>query len=56
VPLGELLERAGISRRAVDVMPEGLDATVVSGGVDQGHVRRPLSIEKRSTTHSSRTR
>ena len=46
VPLGELLERAGLSRRAVDVMPEGLDATVVSGGVDQGHVRRPLPVAK----------
>ena len=27
-------------------MPQGLDNTVVSGGVDTGHVRRPLSIEK----------
>jgi DMSO/TMAO reductase YedYZ molybdopterin-dependent catalytic subunit len=46
VPLGEVLERAGISRRAVDVMPQGLDATVVSNGVDQGHVRRPLPVGK----------
>ena len=42
VPLSELLERAGISRRAVDVMPEGLDAEVAG----QGHVRRPLPVRK----------
>lgn len=46
VPLREVLWRAGLSRRAVDVMPQGLDATVISGGVDQGHVRRPLPIAK----------
>jgi DMSO/TMAO reductase YedYZ molybdopterin-dependent catalytic subunit len=45
--LRDLLERAGIRRRhAVDLMPEGLDATVVVNGVDQGHVRRPLPVEK----------
>src|SRR3954454_21031612 len=32
VPLGELLERAGITRRAVDVMLEGLDAEVAGQG------------------------
>jgi DMSO/TMAO reductase YedYZ molybdopterin-dependent catalytic subunit len=42
VPLGEVLERAGLTRRAVDVMPEGLDAVVA----DQGHVRRPFPVEK----------
>ena len=46
VPLREVLERAGVSRRAVDVMPVGLDAPVVSGGVDYGHVRRPLPVAK----------
>ena len=47
VPLSVLLDRARVNRkRAVDVMPEGLDATVVANGVDQGHVRRPLSIGK----------
>jgi DMSO/TMAO reductase YedYZ molybdopterin-dependent catalytic subunit len=47
VPLSVLLDRAGVDlKRAVDVMPEGLDATVVANGVDQGHVRRPLSIGK----------
>ena len=46
VPLREVLERAGISRRAVDVMPQGLDATVIANGVDTGHVRRPLPVGK----------
>jgi DMSO/TMAO reductase YedYZ molybdopterin-dependent catalytic subunit len=46
VPLSEVLERAGLHRSAVDVMPQGLDANVVSGGVDQGRVRRPLPIAK----------
>jgi DMSO/TMAO reductase YedYZ molybdopterin-dependent catalytic subunit len=46
VPLSNLLERAGIRRDAVDVMPSGLDPTVVSGGVDVGHVRRPLPVSK----------
>jgi DMSO/TMAO reductase YedYZ molybdopterin-dependent catalytic subunit len=46
VPLCEVLERAGLHRDAVDVMPAGLDATVVTDGVDHGHVRRPLPIGK----------
>jgi DMSO/TMAO reductase YedYZ molybdopterin-dependent catalytic subunit len=46
VPLGEVLERAGLRRDAVDVMPQGLDAPVTSGGVAQGHVRRPLPVGK----------
>jgi len=46
VPLREVLERAGIKPSAVDVMPQGLDSTVVSNGVDQGHVRRPLPVAK----------
>lgn len=46
VPLGEVLERAGIKRHAVDVMPYGLDANVVSGGVDYGPVRRPIPVAK----------
>jgi DMSO/TMAO reductase YedYZ molybdopterin-dependent catalytic subunit len=40
--LREVLERAGITRRAVDVMPEGLDPAVAG----QGRVRRPLPVEK----------
>ena len=42
VPLRAVLERAGLTRHAVDVLPVGLDAEV---GTD-GHVRRPLPIAK----------
>ena len=42
VPLGVVLELAGLKRTAVDVMPEGLDPEVAG----QGHVRRPIPIEK----------
>jgi DMSO/TMAO reductase YedYZ molybdopterin-dependent catalytic subunit len=46
VPLAAVLERAGIGRDAVDVMPAGLDPTYVTAGVDYGHVRRPLPVAK----------
>ncbi len=48
VPLAEVLERAGISRGAVDIMPSGLDPHYVTGSpaVDYGPVRRPLPIAK----------
>jgi DMSO/TMAO reductase YedYZ molybdopterin-dependent catalytic subunit len=46
VPLSEVLERAGMTKDAVDVLPQGLDPNVVSGGVDLGIVRRPLPVEK----------
>jgi DMSO/TMAO reductase YedYZ molybdopterin-dependent catalytic subunit len=47
VPLREVLERAGVRPDAVDVMPEGLDSTVLAAdGTDQGHVRRPIPIAK----------
>jgi hypothetical protein len=46
VPLREVLERAGIKSSAVDVMPQGLDAEVITKGVNEGHVRRPLSVDK----------
>jgi DMSO/TMAO reductase YedYZ molybdopterin-dependent catalytic subunit len=46
VALSAVLEWAGVSRHAVDVMPAGLDATVVTAGVDNGHVRRPMPLEK----------
>ena len=46
VPLGEVLERAGLRAAAVDVLPEGLDDRYVSGGVDFGRVRRPLPVGK----------
>lgn len=46
VPLAELLDRAGLHAQAVDVMPAGLDAPYVTGGIDHGRVRRPLPIGK----------
>ncbi len=44
VPLSTVLEKAGILPTALDVMPYGLDSTVVSSGVDAGHVRRPIPV------------
>jgi DMSO/TMAO reductase YedYZ molybdopterin-dependent catalytic subunit len=46
VPLSTVLDKAGVLSNAVDVMPSGLDSTVVSGGVDAGHVRRPIPLSK----------
>ncbi|GAA4232795.1 sulfite oxidase [Actinomadura meridiana] len=46
VPLATVLERAGLLPSAVDVLPQGLDPEVVSGGVNIGRVRRPLPIAK----------
>ena len=46
VPLSFVLKRAGINKSAVDVMPSGLDPEFISGGVNSGHVRRPMSVEK----------
>ncbi|RAY13028.1 sulfite oxidase [Actinomadura craniellae] len=46
VPLATVLERARLRRNAVDVLPRGLDAAFVSGGVDLGRVRRPLPVAK----------
>lgn len=46
VPLSVLLHRAGITRDAVDVLPEGLDDDYVTGGVNLGRVRRPLPVHK----------
>jgi DMSO/TMAO reductase YedYZ molybdopterin-dependent catalytic subunit len=46
VRLSTVLRRAGLTRDAVDVLPEGLDAEVVSNGVNLGHVRRPLPVAK----------
>jgi len=46
VRLSTVLRRAGLSRRAVDVMASGLDPNYVTGGVDLGPVRRPMPIEK----------
>ncbi|GIJ45192.1 sulfite oxidase [Virgisporangium aliadipatigenens] len=46
VRLSTVLRRAGITRDAVDVQPEGLDPNFVTGGVDLGRVRRPLPVAK----------
>lgn len=46
VPLRAVLHRAGIGRHAVDVLPRGLDAEVVTDGTNLGRVRRPLPVSK----------
>jgi DMSO/TMAO reductase YedYZ molybdopterin-dependent catalytic subunit len=46
VRLGDVLERAGLRRAAVDVVPQGLDDPYVTGGIDYGRVRRPLPVGK----------
>ena len=46
VPLSVVLERAGITGEAVDVMPSGLDPDLVTAGVNYGRVRRPIPVAK----------
>lgn len=46
VPLSVILERSGITRQAVDVMPYGLDPGFVADGVSFGPVRRPVPVAK----------
>jgi len=46
VPLKSVLEDAGLTDDAVQVMATGLDASYTCDGVDHGHVRRPLPIAK----------
>lgn len=47
VRLADVLKRAGLSRRAVDVLPRGLDADYVTAdGTNFGRVRRPLPLSK----------
>ncbi|MFI6094454.1 molybdopterin-dependent oxidoreductase [Lentzea sp. NPDC051213] len=46
VSLRLLLRLAGLRRSAVDVLPVGLDAEYVTGGVNLGRVRRPLPVDK----------
>jgi DMSO/TMAO reductase YedYZ molybdopterin-dependent catalytic subunit len=46
VRLATVLHRTGLLDTAVDVLPAGLDAEVVSNGVNLGHVRRPLPVAK----------
>ncbi|MCB5164403.1 sulfite oxidase [Streptomyces bambusae] len=44
--LSDVLRKAGVTRRAVDVLPRGLDDEVVANGVNLGRVRRPLPVSK----------
>ncbi|HYN92711.1 MAG TPA: sulfite oxidase [Pilimelia sp.] len=46
VRLSTVLRHAGLTRGAVDVLPQGLDADFVTGGVNLGPVRRPLPVGK----------
>ncbi|GAA2901151.1 sulfite oxidase [Streptosporangium fragile] len=46
VPLATVLDLAGLTPDAVDVMARGLDPGYVSGGVDLGPVRRPIPVAK----------
>lgn len=46
VPLSAVLEAAGLTKDAVDVMPYGLDPAYVTGGIDYGQVRRPIPVAK----------
>jgi DMSO/TMAO reductase YedYZ molybdopterin-dependent catalytic subunit len=46
VRLSTVLRLAGLRPDAVDVLPVGLDANFVSGGVDLGPVRKPIPIGK----------
>ena len=57
VPLAHVLERAGIERwRAVDVLPEGLDGTVVSAASTRATSVARCRSRRRSTTRCSSTR
>ena len=47
VPLAVLLDRVGLDPRAVSIQATGLDPHYVDDdGVDHGHVRRPLPVDK----------
>ncbi|MCW2938044.1 MAG: oxidoreductase molybdopterin binding protein [Actinomycetia bacterium] len=46
VRLATVLERAGLTRHAVDLLPRGLDDEYIAGGVNLGRVRRPLPVAK----------
>ncbi|WP_398995805.1 molybdopterin-dependent oxidoreductase, partial [Streptomyces sp. CBG31] len=56
VRLGDVLRRAGIGRHAVDVLPRGLDAEVVTDGVNRAGCAARCRWRRRWTTCSSRTR
>jgi len=46
VRLSTVLQLAGLTRQAVDVMPRGLDDDYIDQGVNLGRVRRPLPVHK----------
>ena len=46
VPLATILDRAGITRDAVDILPRGLDDEYLDKGENMGRVRRPLPVAK----------
>jgi DMSO/TMAO reductase YedYZ molybdopterin-dependent catalytic subunit len=46
VRLATVLERAGLTDAAVDVMPRGLDPEFIDNGTNLGRVRRPLPVAK----------
>ncbi|MFD0686983.1 sulfite oxidase [Actinomadura fibrosa] len=46
VRLSTVLERAGLTRKAVDILPRGLDPDYVDKGENLGRVRRPLPVAK----------
>lgn len=46
VRLSTVLKWAGLRHETVDVLPEGLDSEWTTGGVNLGHIRRPLPIAK----------
>ncbi|MFC7405448.1 sulfite oxidase [Georgenia alba] len=46
VPLGAVLERAGLTSSARSVLAVGLDPEYVDDGVNHGRVRRPLPVAK----------
>ncbi|MGI5227049.1 sulfite oxidase [Actinoallomurus sp. CA-142502] len=46
VPLSVVLDRAGLTKHAVDVMPRGLDPDYVDAGTNHGRVRRPIPVAK----------
>ncbi|MFC5752451.1 sulfite oxidase [Actinomadura rugatobispora] len=46
VRLASVLERAGLTREAVDLLPRGLDDEYIDRGENLGRVRRPLPVAK----------
>lgn len=46
VRLATVLDRAGLTGKAIDILPRGLDGDFIDKGVNHGRVRRPLPIAK----------